>query len=93
MGFEKPKVTIDLEEYLHLKEKSENIDLDEMYNIARKIAYWSAVAMMSPHATFGDVKGHLKKEGVMIIQNPYSATMHSWESIDIKKENIITSNV
>jgi hypothetical protein len=83
MEFDKPKVTIDLEEYMHLKEKSQNVDLDDMYNISRKIAYWCAVAMMSPHATFGDVKTHLKKEGIIIIQNPYSETMHSWEAINI----------
>lgn len=88
MQFDKPKVTIDLEEYQFLKEKSENLDLDKMTVAAKKILWYSALAMSTGRGNIIDVKASLLKEGIMIITSPYSttATIHSWESMEIKFE-------
>lgn len=91
MSFDKPKVTIDLEEYQFLKEKSENVDLDKMTIAAKKILWYSAVSMSTGRGNMIDVKAQLVKEGINIIMSPYASgatAISSWESMEIKFEDI-----
>ncbi len=38
MQFDKPKVTIDLEEYQYLKEQEGKLEVDDWYNVAMEYA-------------------------------------------------------
>ena len=84
MTFDKPKVTIDLEEYNYLKEKVSAMDSEQMTIVAQKIIYWFSVSMITPIPKIQDVKSQLAKEGIHIYQRPNTSVEDNWKAIDIR---------
>jgi len=89
MNFDKPKVTIDLEEYNYLKqlEQEKQIDPGKWAIAAKKILWYSMIAAHSRHLTPDDLKKTLHKEGIMYYTNPSSSAFNTWESLGIKLED------
>jgi len=61
MQFDKPKVTIDLDEYQHLKDRIHGMDTDGYVVAAKKII----AALLTCKGEFSKVHEYLNKEGVM----------------------------
>ena len=88
MEFDKPKVTIDLEEYQYLKQKAEDIEVDSMTIAARKILWHCAVEMGRGRGDMNNVRRMLQKEGISFVYMANTTAIDSWESIDIKLEKV-----
>lgn len=88
MQFDKPKVTIDLEEYQYLKDKlNGDAHLKAMTDAAKKILFYCGVVMSTGRGSMVDVKAELIKSGVRIIEYPYTdRDILGWERIDITIE-------
>lgn len=63
MNFDKPKVTIDLEEYQHLKDRVNSIDANEMLMAAKEVIG----ALATNNTLLGKVLVFLKEErGILV---------------------------
>lgn len=85
MQFDKPKVTIDLEEYQYLKSKLEgDASLKAMTDAAKMILYYCGIVINTGRGNITDVKQTLLKHGVVISEDPYTTKdILGWERISI----------
>lgn len=83
MSFDKPKVTIDLDEYLSLKERLAQVEGSEMVVMAKKAIY----EMVNNRGQIEVVASILRKDGIYIAHQQYSTKPPSYEDIIIKKIN------
>lgn len=87
MQFDKPKVTIDLDEYQHLKDQEnklkDSLASDRYYEVAKIILY----AFMRFGNQMNDVKSYLDKHGVSFYREASSRDL-SHESISISYKPI-----
>jgi len=61
MNFDKPKVTIDLEEYQHLKDRVDGMNADEYVMAAKKVL----AALISSRFDIKQARDNLKKENIL----------------------------
>lgn len=61
MNFDKPKVTIDLEEYQHLKDRVNGMNADEYVVAAKKVL----AAFISSRFDINNARDRLKKENIL----------------------------
>lgn len=87
MQFDKPKVTIDLEEYQYLKEQETKINTDDWYNVARKVAFAFRYLDNSMLFRMGDVMKYLKESGIHITSKHLGSRENTFENIEIKINN------
>lgn len=87
MSFDKPKVTIDLEEYQSLKEleREKNTNPDK-WGIAAKKILWFCMLSLDRGASVVNVRESLSQNGIYYSANSANATFNSWESLSIKLE-------
>lgn len=87
MQFEKPKVTIDLEEYQYLNEQKSKLDDVDWYTAARMILF----AFSNHQIGAGGVSRYLSSVGISFIMTPSGTKVPSYEDISIafhpKKRN------
>lgn len=87
MQFDKPKVTIDLDEYNWLKEQAAKFQTDDWYNAARMILF----AFSPYNRRNGDVGEYLKINGIEFSfghNGPTSMLNYQDVSINIKPKSI-----
>lgn len=66
MEFDKPKVTIDLEEYRYLKDRVASINEDEIMWAAKQIILYCARALKKHGESLLDVLTKLNKDGIYV---------------------------
>lgn len=81
MQFDKPKVTIDFEEYQYLKDRIKGVDSDEMIIAAKEVI--SALLFKHPGVSY--VGDHLMKKGIRF----YVAPSTHWQFGDVISANDI----
>lgn len=98
MQFDKPKVTIDLDEYRYLKEQNKFLSDNNYLDVAKKIAWaWIYVDdyLRASHATTDRMKGRiewvmefLQKCGIYITTDHSNRIQNTHECINIELKNI-----
>jgi hypothetical protein len=80
MQFDKPKVTIDLEEYQFLKEQALKLETSDWYTVARMIMFAFSVYNRSA----GDINRYLSDNGIRcVVHSEHSTRLPSFEDISI----------
>lgn len=89
MNFDKPKVTIDLEEYQYLKQldQEKQIDPEKWQAASKKILWYSILTLYGMNPNVADFMEKLKKEGISYSSTAGSTSANTWESLSIKLED------
>jgi len=87
MQFEKPKVTIDLEEYQHLKDRVNGIDADQYVVAAKKVI----AALLTHNGNSRAISALLASQGVMFSVSVGNTSMHLSSPIGVHYESISIS--
>lgn len=82
MQFDKPKVTIDLEEYQYLKEHEAKSKNESFYMVARKIIY----SVIKYRADYKAMSEYLKGEGISFSYSASSTHADTYEMIRLNFE-------
>lgn len=94
MTFEKPKVTIDLDEYQHLKEQNKALSDNNYLDVAQKIAwafkyaddylFGRSTSMLPSKSRREWIKDYLESNGIFITTRYLGALEDSYKSIHIE---------
>lgn len=85
MQFDKPKVTIDLEEYQYLKEQEDKLKSDGFYNAARIILF--AFSMYDRRLM--DIRSYMANNGVSYSVSQGTSKIPSYEDITISYKPVL----